>query len=43
MRMKNRKKLEEAIDLINSVQDSLSKLLNTFDIEEDNISVEHFS
>lgn len=41
--MKNRKKLEEAIDLINSVQDSLSKLLNTFDIEEDNISVEHFS
>ena len=41
--MKNKKKLEEAIDLINSVQDSLSKLLNTFDIEEDNISVEHFS
>ena len=41
--MKNRKKLEEAIGLINSVQDSLSKLLNTFDIEEDNISVEHFS
>ena len=41
--MKNRKKLEEAISLINSVQDSLSKLLNTFDIEEDNISVEHFS
>jgi chromosomal replication initiator protein len=35
--------LEEAIGLINSVQDSLSKLLNTFDIEEDNISVEHFS
>ena len=43
MHMKNRKKLEEAIGLINSVQDSLSKLLNTFDIEEDNISVEHFS
>lgn len=43
MHMKNKKKLEEAIDLINSVQDSLSKLLNTFDIEEDNISVEHFS
>lgn len=41
--MKNKKKLEEAIDLINSVQDSLSKLLNAFDIEEDNISVEHFS
>lgn len=41
--MKNRKKLEEAIGLINSVQDSLSKLLNAFDIEEDNISVEHFS
>ena len=43
MHMKNKKKLEEAIDLINSVQDSLSKLLNAFDIEEDNISVEHFS
>lgn len=41
--MKNRKKLEKAIDLINSVQDSLSKLLNTVDLEEDNISVEHFS
>lgn len=40
--MKNKKKLEEAIGLINCVHDFLSKLLNTVDIDEDNISVANF-
>jgi len=40
--MKNRKKLEEAIGLINCVKDFLSKLLDTVDVEDDNISVANF-
>lgn len=40
--MKNRKKLEEAIGLIDCVQDFLSKLLETVDVEDDNISVANF-
>ena len=40
--MKNRKKLEEAIGLINCVQEFLSKLLDTVDIEDDNISEANF-
>jgi chromosomal replication initiator protein len=42
MRMKNRKKLEEAIGLINCVQEFLSKLLDNVDIDDDNISVGNF-
>ena len=40
--MKNRKKLEEAIGLINCVKDFLSQLLDTVDIDDDNISVASF-
>lgn len=40
--MKNKKKLEEAIGLINCVKDFLSKLLDTVDVEDDNISVANF-
>ncbi len=40
--MKNRKKLEEAIGLINCVQEFLSKLLDNVDIDDDNISVGNF-
>ncbi len=40
--MKNRKKLEDVIGLINCLQDFLSKLLNTVDIDDDDISVANF-
>ena len=40
--MKNRKKLKEAIGLINCVQEFLSKLLDNVDIDDDNISVGNF-
>lgn len=40
--MKNRKKLEEAIGLINCVQDFLSKLLDNVDVEDDSICEAYF-
>ena len=40
--MKNRKKLEEAIGLINCVKDFLSKLLDTVDVEDDSICEAYF-